>query len=552
MTETPDHPLAALIAGSLDNLLGDVDRDRLCESLETDAQFRQTYVRMTLLDSLLHSEHRAASLLPEILAELQEAPQADEALQGETQQSETQQSETQQDEAAHLPRAARYAQLWTVPLEVVRTNLAASLMIAGLTVTIIVLSLALIVPDWERSAPVANTPSTEFVARIARTSQADFDKTSNGNFQNRDLFDDDTIVLHSGLVVIEYDTGARVVLEGPATYQVQGANGGDLRHGGLVARVDTKASQGFFVDVPGARIVDLGTEFAVEVDADGASDVAVLSGEVELTRTTLPERSVRLTAGKIASIDGQSGEITRQGDIAPQLASAMRRRLETLALAQDAPGSRSIAAYIVKPIVAKQSTFFSATSGDRAGHRTNDGTGLSDATTVETGDSVPGIWPSHSNTTSSPATMWLSTNVAGGSSEGAEWVMYDLGAEYLLGGLHQWNYNESGNALGNGMQDVTIKFATSSAGFDAGNQGHASWGSDFATTFASATGWNTYTGQTIHFDRPRTARYVLLDTTTTWGDTYNRTGLSEIRFITAGAQISKPPTNQRQRAEGIP
>ncbi len=192
------------------------------------------------------------------------------------------------------------------------------------------------------------------------------------------------------------------------------------------------------------------------------------------------------------------------------------------------------------PNEVKQSTFI-ASGGNRAGRRTSDGSGLSDATIVETGDSVPGIWPSHSNTTANPATMWLSTNAAGGSSEGAEWVMYDLGAEYLLGGLHQWNYNESGAALGNGIQDVTIKFATSSAGFDAGNQGHASWGSDFATTFAIAPGLNTYTGETINFDSPRTARYVLLDTATTWGATYNRTGLSEIRFITA-EPVPEPST----------
>ncbi|MEX1223981.1 MAG: FecR domain-containing protein, partial [Pirellulales bacterium] len=310
------------------------------------------------------------------------------------------------------------SRVWNSVRRVVVTNLAASLMVAGLTVTIIMLSLALIVPDWERSTPVAKTPSTEFVARIERTSQADFDAASDGNFQNRDLFDDDKIVLNSGLAVIEYDTGARVVLEGPATYHVNGRNGGDLRVGKLVARVETPASQGFAVEVPGGRIVDLGTEFGVEVDADGGSEVAVLSGEVDLFGAG-PRQRMRLAAGEGASIARQSGEISRQGDIALQLAGTMRSRLTILDTAPAHPLISSKDAFVVKPTAAKQSSFYSGGNGSRTGARTIDGNGLSDATFVETGDPIPATWSSHTDIThTGTPTMWLSTDVAGGSSEG--------------------------------------------------------------------------------------------------------------------------------------
>ncbi|MEX0868022.1 MAG: FecR domain-containing protein [Pirellulales bacterium] len=199
------------------------------------------------------------------------------------------------------------SRVWNSVRRVVVTNLAASLMVAGLTVTIIMLSLALIVPDWERSAPVAGTPSTEFVARIERTSQADFDAASDGNFQNRDLFDDDKIVLNSGLVVIEYDTGARVVLEGPATYQLQGANGGDLRQGRLVAHVPPTAA-GYRVATRLATVTDLGTRFGMEVQASGELEVATFEGEVEVAipDAAEPRRQV-IAAGMGLSVTGGNG-----------------------------------------------------------------------------------------------------------------------------------------------------------------------------------------------------------------------------------------------------
>lgn len=200
----------------------------------------------------------------------------------------------------------------------INTPAALGMLISGLLMTIILLSLALwTVPEWRPGATVAQQPTTDFVARISNTSAATFDDSSGGNFQNRDLFDDDTIVLNSGLAVIEYDTGARVVIEGPAMYQVQGANGGDLRHGKLVARVETKNAQGFAVAIPGGRVIDLGTEFGVEVAADGTSQVAVLDGEVEVVgepSAAGAKQRMRLAAGEAVSVDPTSGTITLHGD----------------------------------------------------------------------------------------------------------------------------------------------------------------------------------------------------------------------------------------------
>lgn len=178
---------------------------------------------------------------------------------------------------------SRLRRIWEAAYDFISNYTTLAALVSGLFVTTVVLSLALWpVPESKLAAPAADVPSTEFVARISGSQQATFDATSDGNFQNRDLFEDDKIVLNGGQVVITYDTGARVVLKGPATYQIQGANGGDLRLGKLVARVEAEHAQGFRVTTPVTVIEDLGTEFAVAVAADGNTDLHVYEGMVRL------------------------------------------------------------------------------------------------------------------------------------------------------------------------------------------------------------------------------------------------------------------------------
>lgn len=209
--------------------------------------------------------------------------------------------------------------------EIISNYLALSLLISGLFMTIILLSMALwIVPEGKPDAPqVADAPITEFVARIIAAEGVTFDETSGGNLRNRDLFADDTIVLESGLVVVEYDSGAIIVLEGPVTYQLAGRNGGELRLGRLVGRAETAASHGFAIDLPGATIVDLGTEFAAEVSEAGDAEVTVLSGLVELTGVAGSRQPVRLAAMEAASVDASGATVIKHNQVQPDALMAL-------------------------------------------------------------------------------------------------------------------------------------------------------------------------------------------------------------------------------------
>jgi len=88
------------------------------------------------------------------------------------------------------------------------------------------------------------------------------------------------IELLSGFAEITFDCGAQVTLEGPASLDVNSAWGAVLRRGTLRANVPPEAI-GFRVSNPAVEVVDLGTEFSMVADANGATEVFVLKGSVE-------------------------------------------------------------------------------------------------------------------------------------------------------------------------------------------------------------------------------------------------------------------------------
>lgn len=88
------------------------------------------------------------------------------------------------------------------------------------------------------------------------------------------------------MAVIEFATGARVVLEAPAEFVPQSAGRSLLTRGRLVAHVPARAT-GFTVATPMVEVIDLGTEFGVQVDDARSTDVHVLRGEVEVKRVVV-------------------------------------------------------------------------------------------------------------------------------------------------------------------------------------------------------------------------------------------------------------------------
>ena len=87
--------------------------------------------------------------------------------------------------------------------------------------------------------------------------------------------------LQEGLVQIEFFSGASVIIQAPARFELVSPTRIVCQLGKIRAHVPSQA-RGFTIVTPDYSAVDLGTEFTVKVDRTGESQFQVLNGEVEL------------------------------------------------------------------------------------------------------------------------------------------------------------------------------------------------------------------------------------------------------------------------------
>lgn len=99
----------------------------------------------------------------------------------------------------------------------------------------------------------------------------------------------------AGLVSVAMPSGAEFVIEGPASIVVRGPNRIQLDEGRLYAVVPSLAT-GFTVDSQTVSLVDLGTEFGVDVRPQGQLEAYVFRGRV---RAESPEGAAMLEAGRM-------------------------------------------------------------------------------------------------------------------------------------------------------------------------------------------------------------------------------------------------------------
>jgi hypothetical protein len=90
----------------------------------------------------------------------------------------------------------------------------------------------------------------------------------------------DTIYLDAGAAELRFTTNTVAVLESPLVMQLVAVDRVRVIRGSIKVAV-AKGAEGFSVETASAEVIDLGTEFAVNVE-DGDTDVVVFDGEVDL------------------------------------------------------------------------------------------------------------------------------------------------------------------------------------------------------------------------------------------------------------------------------
>jgi hypothetical protein len=177
-----------------------------------------------------------------------------------------------------------------------------------------------VAPETSLQTPTPTLSPKTIVGHITDMANCVWDGTENDNrghhhsrIGNRksSVVLGDRFALCSGLLEITYHTGAKVILQGPVTYEVESKEGGYLAVGKLTARVEQGSrnkAQGyksepsiihhplsaglFFVRTPTAIVTDLGTEFGVEVDKTGGVVSHVFRGSIRMELLASDGKSV--------------------------------------------------------------------------------------------------------------------------------------------------------------------------------------------------------------------------------------------------------------------
>lgn len=111
-----------------------------------------------------------------------------------------------------------------------------------------------------------------------------------------------TLHYQSGSIRLDYFSGARMTLVAPFKLEVVNSGEVFLHRGRLAARIE---KPGFIVRIPTGAIVDLGTEFSVNVADSGEAAIKVFQGAVEVSKISNSgntREGVRLEEGESIAV----------------------------------------------------------------------------------------------------------------------------------------------------------------------------------------------------------------------------------------------------------
>lgn len=248
-------------------------------------------------------------------------------------------------------------------------------------------------PRGERSREAAQSvsivePTTASVAVLARSVDATWFDPSR-SYDVGSPLNPGGLRLKSGLVEIEFYSGARVVLEGPGELELRSSLEAYCKSGRLSAETPPSA-RGFRIGTPNGAVVDLGTEFGLDVTGT-ASEVHVFKGEVELHADSTPKRSLK--EGEAAAIGKKSSVRVFSANPTAFNTPAMIRSKSAEALKRQFEAWRSASArWNSDPSLLARFDIEGLAPGDRTLLNRAEGSPIGPATIVGCGR-VEGRWP---------------------------------------------------------------------------------------------------------------------------------------------------------------
>jgi Concanavalin A-like lectin/glucanases superfamily len=299
----PDLQRYRLLSGWCDGSLDDAEMEQLDELLRSDPGFRDLYVKYMDQHAVL-----AGTLLRigDVRLMVQcPGPAGDEPTGGAEAVRAVSGSVSQDRRAGRPPRVPRAWRRWVaVAVVLMMAGLIARHRLAGRPDT------AIAAGPSAAGAPPKLVLSRGF-AVVIQLAGAEWEPGESQRPSEGDLLGAGRLVLDSGKMTLGLLSGVTLTLEGPADLELLSIDRVHCRRGKLRTHVP-RGAEGFIVTTPGSAVLDLGTEFGLNVDIDGKAHVMVFKGEAEaalLNSAGAPMRSQQVLAQHAFAIDPRRGQI---------------------------------------------------------------------------------------------------------------------------------------------------------------------------------------------------------------------------------------------------
>tara|TARA_R110002095_G_scaffold142300_1_gene123250 strand:+ start:2917 stop:4302 length:1386 start_codon:yes stop_codon:yes gene_type:complete len=156
-----------------------------------------------------------------------------------------------------------------------------------------------------KASVTASTVDLPYVATLSRANDCIWGADNPPLFSGQRLLSKE-LYLEKGIAEFRFDSGVRLVLEGPTRINIDSANCATVDSGSVVLHGYESAPE-FELITPQARFFDIGTEYGTKVEEDGSTELHVFQGEVRiLPRGTTSGNHIEdqiLIAGEARHID---------------------------------------------------------------------------------------------------------------------------------------------------------------------------------------------------------------------------------------------------------
>lgn len=180
---------------------------------------------------------------------------------------------------------------------------------------VLIIPMAILVWTISKSQPDA-PPACVASGQVLKTVACTWDESQGIGLRTGDLLiNHREYHLKEGIVQLDFASGVKTIIQGPAVFRSKSSMLLELTQGRLSAVVPPEGKN-FTVTMPGLKVVDHGTEFGVSVDESAEVEIHVFKGRIDVLADSWKQNGeaanpLELRAGQASCIDRLTGKVEK-------------------------------------------------------------------------------------------------------------------------------------------------------------------------------------------------------------------------------------------------